>query len=81
MLVLKDVLRPHLKPISSGKGERVPARQVPYRQQQVLSKSRLYIRCKFYPSMSCYSHFIFSLKRSVFQNATKDIIFTWDTFV
>ena len=38
MLVLKDVLRPHLKPGSSG-GGRVPARQVPYRQQCVLSKS------------------------------------------
>ena len=31
MLVLKDVLRPHLKPGSSG-GGRVPIRQVPYRQ-------------------------------------------------
>ena len=44
MLVLKDVLRPRLKPISSG-GERVPTRQVPYRQQQVLSKSSMYIWC------------------------------------
>ena len=53
MLVLKDVLRPQLKPISSG-GERVPTRQVRYRQQQILSKSHMYIYCKFYLSMSCY---------------------------
>ena len=33
MLVLKDVLRPRLKPGSSG-GGRVPTRQVPYRQKQ-----------------------------------------------
>ena len=42
MLVLKDVLRPRLRPISSG-GERVPTRQVPYRQQQILSKSHMYL--------------------------------------
>ena len=41
MLVLKDVLRPRLRPIFSG-GERVPTRQVPYRQQQILSKSHIY---------------------------------------
>ena len=34
MLVLKDVLRPRLKPGSSG-GGRVPTRQVPYRQNQI----------------------------------------------
>ena len=34
MLVLKDVLRPRLKPSSSG-GGRVPTRQVPYRQNQI----------------------------------------------
>ena len=46
MLVLKDVLRPRLKPISSG-GERVPTRQVPYRQQQVLSKSHTCFNISF----------------------------------
>ena len=46
MLVLKDVLRPRLKPISSGGGI-VPTRQVPYRQQQVLSKSNVYICIHF----------------------------------
>ena len=35
MLVLKDVLRPHLKPGSSGGGGRVPTRQVPYRQNLI----------------------------------------------
>ena len=34
MLVLKDVLRPRLKPSSSG-GGRVPTRQVPYRQKHI----------------------------------------------
>ena len=34
MLVLKDVLKPRLEPGSSG-GERVPTRQVPYRQNRV----------------------------------------------
>ena len=34
MLVLKGVLRPRLKPGSSG-GGRVPTRQVPYIQNQV----------------------------------------------
>ena len=34
MLVLKDVLKPRLEPGSSG-GERVPTRQVPYRQRCV----------------------------------------------
>ena len=43
MLVLKDVLRHRLKPISSGGGGRVPTRQVPYRQQCVLSKSDVFI--------------------------------------
>ena len=38
MLVLKDVLRPRLKPGSSG-GGRVPTRQVPDRQRYFLSKS------------------------------------------
>ena len=42
MLVLKDRLRPRLKLGSSG-GERVPTRQVPYRQQHVLSKSFNYL--------------------------------------
>ena len=37
MLVLKDVLKPHLKPSSSG-GGRVPTRQVPYRQKRVFIK-------------------------------------------
>ena len=36
MLVLKDVLRPHLRPgLSGGGGERVPTRQVPYRQNLI----------------------------------------------
>ena len=34
MLVLKDELRPRLKPGSSG-GGRVPTRQVPYRQNLI----------------------------------------------
>ena len=34
MLVLKNVLKPRLKPSSSG-GGRVPTRQVPYRQNRV----------------------------------------------
>ena len=47
MLVSKDVLRPRLKPSSSG-GGRVPTRQVPYRQQCVLSKSVARIQLKTY---------------------------------
>ena len=47
MLVLKDVLRPRLKPSSSG-GGRVPTRQVPYRQNQV------YIRVVHFSVMLCF---------------------------
>ena len=52
MLVLKDVLRPRLKPGSSG-GGRFPARQVPYRQNQVyIQVIRFSVRLSFQPSNS-----------------------------
>ena len=39
---IKRCIKPHLKPIYLG-GGRVPTRQVPYRQQQVLSMSHMFI--------------------------------------